>query len=99
MEYYSAKKKRETEWNNAICCNMYGPRDDHTKWSKSDRERQTSDDISYMQNLKYYTKELIYKTETDTYIENKLMVTKGERGEGGINKEFGISRYKLQYYI
>ena len=29
-------------------------------------------------------KELIYKTETDTDIENKLMVTKGESG-GGIN--------------
>ena len=25
------------------------------------------------------------------------MVTKGERGEGGINKEFGINRYTLQY--
>ena len=26
-------------WNNAICSNMDVPRDDHTKWSKSDRER------------------------------------------------------------
>ena len=26
--------------NNAICSNMDGPRDYHTKWSKSDRERQ-----------------------------------------------------------
>ena len=30
------------EWNNAICSNVDGPRDYHTKWSKSDRERQTS---------------------------------------------------------
>ena len=37
MEYYSAIK---TEWNNAICSNMDGPRDYHTKWSKSERERQ-----------------------------------------------------------
>ena len=44
---------------------------------------------------KYDTKELIYKTETDT--ENKFMVTKGEREGGGINQEFGISRYKLLY--
>ena len=36
MEYYSTIKK---EWNNAICSNMDGPRDYHTKWSKSDRER------------------------------------------------------------
>ena len=28
------------EWNSAICSNMDGPRDYHTKWSKSDRERQ-----------------------------------------------------------
>ena len=40
------------ELNNAICSNMDGPRDYHTKWSKSDRERQTSYDIAYMWNLK-----------------------------------------------
>ena len=32
MEYYSANKK---EWNNAICSNIDGPRDYHTKWSES----------------------------------------------------------------
>ena len=37
--------------NNAICSNMDGPRDFHTKWSKSDRERQISYDIAYMGNL------------------------------------------------
>ena len=26
------------EWNNAICSNMDGPRDDHTKWIKPDRK-------------------------------------------------------------
>ena len=30
------------EWNNAICSNMDGPRDCHTKWNKSDREGQIS---------------------------------------------------------
>ena len=35
------------EWNNAICSNMDGPRDSHTKWSKPDRERQISY-ITYM---------------------------------------------------
>ena len=50
MEYYSAIKK---EWNNAICSNgnMDGLGDYHTKWSKSDRERQISYDIAYMKNL------------------------------------------------
>ena len=45
---------------------MDGPRDYHTKWSKSERERQTPYDITYMWNLKYETNELIYKTETDS---------------------------------
>ena len=48
MEYYSPIKK---EWNHAICSNMDGPRDFHTKWSKSDRERQISYDITHMCNL------------------------------------------------
>ena len=47
---------------------------------KSDRERQTPYDITYMCNLNYDTNELIYKTEIDSQdIENKLMVTKGEK--------------------
>ena len=69
--------------NIAICSNMDGPREYHTKWSKSDRERQIYD-IIYMWNLKNNTNELIYKTETDSQTENKVMVTKRERG-GGIN--------------
>ena len=35
-----------------------------------------------MWNLKSDTNQLIYKTETDSDIENKRMVTKGERGMG-----------------
>ena len=47
-------------------------------------QRKTSHDITYMWNLKYNTNECIYKTEIDSDIENKLMVTKGD-GVGGIN--------------
>ena len=43
-----------------------------------------------MWNLKYDTNELIYETETD--IENRLVVAKGE----GIVREFGIDMYTLQ---
>ena len=53
-------------WNNAICSNMGETRDSHTKWSKSERERQITYDITYMWNLKYSTHETIYKTETDS---------------------------------
>ena len=41
--------------------------DYHTKWRKSDRERQTSYDITYLWNLKYYTKEFICDTEIDSH--------------------------------
>ena len=34
-------------------------------------------DITYMWNLKYDTNVLIYKTETDSDIENRLVVAKG----------------------
>ena len=46
---------------------MDGPGDYHTKWSKSDKERQISYDSAYVQNLKKNdANELIYKTETDS---------------------------------
>ena len=39
MEYHSATKK---EWNKAICSNMDGPRDDYTKWWKSEKDKYHS---------------------------------------------------------
>ena len=47
---------------------MDGPRDYHTKWSKSERERQISYDITYVWNLKYDTNEPIYETETHLWL-------------------------------
>ena len=93
MEYYSDIKK---EWNNAICSNMDGPRDYHTKRSKSDRERQLYD-ITYTWNLKrWYKWTYLQNRNRLTGIENKLIVTKGEEG-GGINWEYGINIYTLLY--
>ena len=46
----------------AIWGNMHGPRDDHTKWSESEKDRY---EITYMLNLKNDTNELIYERETD----------------------------------
>ena len=55
------------EWNNAIYSNTDFPRDHHTKWSKSERERQISyDNYLYVESKKIVKKELIYKTETDS---------------------------------
>ena len=54
------------EWNNFICSNMNATRDYHTKWIKSERERQIPYDITYMYNIKYDTNEPIYKVEIDS---------------------------------
>ena len=74
------------EWNKAICSNMNGPRDYHTKWSKSERERQISYDMTYMWNLKkrYITNEPIYEAETDWQtLKTNLWLPKGKSGREG----------------
>ena len=48
----------EREWNIAIYSNMDGPRDYHSEWSKSDRERQMSWYHLYVESKKC-TNELI----------------------------------------
>ena len=60
---------------------MVGPRGYHTKWCKPDRERQISDIIWYMWNLKKsYKWTYLQNWNRLTDIENKLMVPKGDRG-------------------
>ena len=66
-----------------VCSNMNGPRDYHTEWSKPDRDREISYDIAYMYNLiffKCHKWTCLQNRPTDT--ENKLMVTKEEKGKG-----------------
>ena len=54
---------------------MDGPKDDHTKWSIS--QRQISHDITYMWNLKtWYKWTYLQKINRLTDLENKFMVTK-----------------------
>ena len=66
------------EWNNVICSNMDGPRGFHTKWSKSNtiwhhlyEESKIWHKLTYLQNRNRLID-----------IENKFMVTKGEKGWG-----------------
>ena len=55
------------EWNNATCSDMKVPMNYHVKWSKSDRKRQTSYDITYMWSLlKNNSNKHIYKAEIDS---------------------------------
>ena len=49
-------------WNNATCNNMDGPRNDHTKWSESNREIYHRCHL-YMESKKNVWK--IYKAKTD----------------------------------
>ena len=54
----------QKEQNNAIYSYLDGPRDYHTK---SDRERQKSHAVTYIENLKNDANELISKIERDCY--------------------------------
>ena len=62
---------------------MDGPRDDHTKRSKSEKDKYHMLLLIH-RILKKDANELIYKAETDSDIESNLMVSKGER-RGRIN--------------
>ena len=83
------------EGNNAIWSNTDGPRDDHTKWSKSEKDKYHMS-IPYVWNLKYDTNEVIHKSRNRlTDIENRLVIANGRRGRGGMGWEFGVSQCKL----
>ena len=59
---------------------MVGPRDYHSKWSKSDKERQILYDIIDTWNLKNNANEYLQNRNRFTDLENKLTATKEERG-------------------
>ena len=69
------------EWNNAICSNMNGPRDNHTKWSKLERGRYIYDAI-YMWNLKKWYKWTYIEKRNRLTDRKKLMVSKEVEGRG-----------------
>jgi len=73
------------EQNNVICSNMAGTTDSHTKWSKSERERQTPYDITYIWNLIYGINEPIYRKETNSWTWRKTCGCQGERGGIGMD--------------
>ena len=78
------------EQNNAICNNVDATRDDYTKWSKSERERQIPYDIMYIWKLKYNINEFMQETENGfTDIDNRLVVAKGGRGGEEVVGDWG----------
>ena len=74
---------------------MAGTRDYYSKLGKSEREKQTPYDITYMRNLKYNTNEVIY--ETDTQTEYGLAVAKGvQKGwSGSLGWQIGTVIYGM----
>ena len=86
MEYYSAIKKNEIM---PFAATWDGLGDYHTKWSKSDRERQKSCDITYMQNLKkWYKWTYLPDRNRLTDLENEFMTTKW--GRVGVRDRLGV---------
>ena len=66
---------------------MDGPRDYHTNWNKTERERQIPYDIIYMWNPKYDTNELTYETETDLWLPRGMGLGEGWIGSLGLADE------------
>ena len=88
------------EWDNAICSNMDGPRDDHIKWSKSEKDKYHMISLFLWNQKKKKTRykwAYLQNRNRLTDIENKLMVTKGEGGREGKIRNLGIHIYMLLY--
>ena len=89
----SLSHKKEQNW--VIYRDVDGPRDCHTEWSKSEREKQISYINTYIGKLeKWYRWTGLQGRNRDPDVENKCMDTKGGRG-GGMNWETGIDIYTL----
>ena len=78
--YNGVLLSQEKEWNIAICRNMDGPRNYHTKWGKSDRERQIIYHF-YVESKTKYKWVYLQNRFTDR---GKLMFTKVERDKLGL---------------
>ena len=92
MEYYTAIKKNK----NAICKNMDGTRVSHTKYTKSERERQLPYDITYFWNLIYSTNETFGIKENHGLGQYTCVCKWGKGREwDGLDWEFGVNRCKL----
>ena len=73
---------------------MNGTRDSHTKWSKSERERQIPYDITYIWNLIYGANDSFYRKENHGHGEQ----TCGCQGGGsGIDWEFGVEMQTIAF--
>ena len=84
------------EWNNAIYSNMDGPRDYHTKWSKSEKERQISS-ITYMWNLNITHMNLFTEQKQTHRHKRQTYGYQRENAGGETGWEFGL--VDANYYV
>ena len=75
---------------------MDGTKDSHTKWRKSERERQTPYDIIYIWNLIYGTNELFHRKKKSD-MENRLVVAKGAGDRIGWTGNLGLIEQSLAF--
>ena len=98
MEHYPAIKKEKKNYLQQHARTG----DYHTKWSKSEWERQIAYDIVYNHNLIKWYKLNLFIRQKQTHRLSKLMVTKGESGGRGDKLEvwYGhIYTYLKHIYI
>ena len=81
MEYYSVTKKNEIMPLSAT----WTQQDYRTKWSKSERERQIPNGITYIWNLKYVANDGIYE-QKQTHQQRKQTYGSQKEKEVGRNK-------------
>ena len=82
---YTILLSHKKEWNWVTCGDVDGPRDCHTEWSKSEREKQISYINAYMWNLeKWYRWTRLQGRNRDTDVEDKCMDTKWGKWGGGV---------------
>ena len=88
--------------NNAICSNMDGTRESHTKRSKPERKRQISYDITYLWNIKLEEMILSKKIKQNKRKQKQIMAKESKlgvpRGEGGGGRHSGFF-LDVVYYI
>ena len=91
VEHYPSIKE---EQNNVIFNNMNGPRDYHTKQSKSKRKTNIIWYHLYVKSKTRHKWTYLWNRKKQTDIQNRLVVAKGKRSWGK-DWELGISRYKV----
>ena len=81
----------QEEWNKSICSNMDWPRDYHTKWSKSNRERNITWYYLYVECKKKNDTNDLFTNQRQIHRHRKQTQQSPKGKGGGINERFGTN--------